>query len=268
MKNSENDIDKILKKLFKFKNSPSPILSIYLGSASKQTPSSTLMSTQFHSLIHQNLTGKEQKIFRSDIDKIDTHLRESYDSRGKRSIAFFSGGKNLWETLDFEFYLSPLCLVSYSPYTRPITEALDKYKKYLVLLADREKARIFTVHLGKIEEHEDVFGIDVPQRVKRGDDTWDQQNKILRHIEDHLHRHLKLIAEKTNQFAKNNPVNFVLIGGHPEMIPKIKKHLPYPLNKMVLGKFVTELNIPLNEIFLNSKKVVAEIFKDVQEEVK
>lgn len=96
---------------------------------------------------------------------------------------------------------------------------------------------------------------NVPQKVKHGDDTWDQQNKITRHIEDHLHRHLKLITDEVNVFLKDFPAQFIIIGGHKDTIPKIKKHLTHPLNKMVRGEFVTELNLPLNDIFLASKKI-------------
>lgn len=251
-------VEKILNKLKKFKNSQSKILTVYLGVAlRKSAPSSQVLSI-LHSQVHQNLQEEERKFFKKDITKIDDYLKTSYDSHGKRSVVFFTAGKNLWEILEFEFYLPSLCVVSYSPYTHPIVEAHAQYKPYLVILADRKKARLFTVHLGAVEEHKDVFDAQVPQKVKRGDDTWDQQNKIQRHIEDHLHRHLKIIAQETHEFVKNYPVSFIIVGGNKDIIPKVKKHLKYPLNRLVLGDFVTELNLPLNEIFLKSKEIASQ----------
>ncbi|MDP2632738.1 MAG: hypothetical protein Q8P25_03370 [Candidatus Curtissbacteria bacterium] len=251
----ENEVEKTLIKLETFLNSKFPILSVYLGISQRKSPSSTFLLSIFHSQVHQNLKEEGQKTFKKDLARIDDFLNTSYDSRGRRSIVFFTAGNNLWETLEFEFYLPPLCIVSNSPYTNPIIEVLGKYKPYLVLLADRKKARLFTVHLGRIQEHKDVFNAEVPQRVKHGDNTWDQQDKIMRHIEDHLHRHLKFIAQETREFVKKHPVKFVIVGGHKDIIPKIKKHLTYPLNKIVTREFVTELNIPLNEVFLHSKKI-------------
>jgi len=252
-------VEKILEKLTKFRNSQYPILSVYLGAPQKKSAPSFMMTSIFHSQVHQYLGEQEKKTFESDIKRIDEYLKNVYDSRANRSIVFFSAGKNLWEVFEFEFCLPPLCVVSHSPYTKPIKDAQNDYRRYLVLLADHKKARLFNVHLGRIEEHVDILNEDVPQRVKSGDDTWDQQNKIQRHIEDHLHRHLKLISKKADEFAKSYPVSFVIVGGHPETIPKIKKHLKYPLNKIVLGQFVTELNIPLNEVFLHSKKIAQRI---------
>ena len=256
-----NNIDKRIQKLEGLRSSPYPILSLYLGYAGKQTPASSMMIAQLHSLTSQNLSDEEKKLFKKDLDRIESYLREIYDKRGKRSLAFFSSGKNLWEIFDFEFYLAPLAIVTYSPYVKPIIDATDKYKKYLVIVIDREKAKLLTVHLGQMEEQLEIKGLEVPQRVKHGDDTWDAQNKIFRHIEDHLNRYLKMVAQKVSDFAKGKNINFILLGGHKELLPKMKTYLLYPYNKMVIGEFVTELNIPLNNILLHSKNVVSKIYE-------
>ena len=67
-----------------------------------------MMITQLHSLIHKNLDPEEQKLFKDDVEKIETYLRENYDKRGKRSGVFFSAGNNLWKVLEFVLYLKEL----------------------------------------------------------------------------------------------------------------------------------------------------------------
>lgn len=249
-----NNIDEKIKKLREYKKN-SKVLSIYLGENEKKSPSSRYFVTEFKSLIVKNLTLKEQKIFKNDIEKIKKYLQEFYDSHGKRSIVFFTSGDSLWEVFEFEFPLPDFCGVSETPFLEPIIKAIKDHKKYLVLLADHKRARLFTVHLGVIEEHEDIFGIYVPQKVRQIHEAMMREDKILRHIEDHICRHLKFIAQKTEEFAQNKNIHFIIIGGHEELIPKIKKHLPYPLSKKIKGSFVTELNIPINDIYLKSKKV-------------
>lgn len=114
------NVELALKKLGKFLNSQFPILTIYLGAVSKQAPAAKLLLSQFHSLVHQNLSKKEQKIFNQDLKKIEDYLRMTYDKRGKKTVIFFSSGQKLWEILELNFYLPPLCLVSYSPYLNPL----------------------------------------------------------------------------------------------------------------------------------------------------
>lgn len=132
-------------------------------------------------------------------------------------------------------------------------------EKYLVLLVDREKAILFTVRLGKIEERKEIFVGQVPQRVKAKTINLGRTDKIMRHIEYHLNEHLKLVAKETREFIKDKNVKFIIIGSHHELFHKIKKHLKYPLNKMILGEFVTELNIPLSKILHHIGENISDI---------
>lgn len=253
-----NDIQEKIENLKRYKGNF--VLSVYLGEKEKKSPSSKYFVREFKSLIKKYLTDKDKKLFKKDIEKIKKYLQEFYDSHGKRSIVFFTSGKNLWEVFEFEFPLPDYCNVSKTPFLKPLLKELKEHEKYLVLLVDRKKARLFTVHLGIVEEHKDVFGEYVPQKVKQIHEAFKRENKILRHIGDHLHRHLKLIIGKTKEFAHNNKnIHFLIIGGHEELLPKIKKLLPYPLSRKLRGSFITQLNIPLNDVYLKSKKIAEKI---------
>lgn len=137
-----------------------------------------------------------------------------------------------------------------------------KNQTYMILLVDRQKAKMFTLVDGAVGQVEEFKDGHVPQKVKHGDDTWDAQDKIFRHIEDHLHRHLALIGKKAAAFAKENSITGVIIGSHKPLFLKIEKHLPYPLSLKVKGKFVTELKAPFNEILRRATHVIGEIEKE------
>lgn len=255
-------MDNLQQKINKLKEyKGDPVLSVYLGEKSKKSPSSRYFQTGLKSLVKKNLSSDEKKFFVEDIGKIQKYLNEFYNARGTRSVIFFTSGKNLWEVFEFEFPLSDYCKVSKTPFLKPLLKALKDHEKYLVLLIDRKRARLFTVHLGIVEEQEDVFGEYVPQKVKQIHEAFKRENKILRHIEDHLNRHLKLITEKTKEFARNKHIRFLIIGGHEELLPEIKKLLPYPLSKKLRGDFITELNIPINDVYLKSKKIAERLNK-------
>jgi len=119
---------------------------------------------------------------------------------------------------------------------------------HLIILADRASAHLLLVRDGKIIKKMDVEKDDVPQKVKHGENAWDAQDKIFRHIEDHVKRHLEKVAHVAGEFVKNEKINGVLIGGHKTLFAKIEKELKYPLSKKVLGSFVTELKAEQGEI--------------------
>lgn len=115
---------------------------------------------------------------------------------------------------------------------------------------------MFTLNNGAVERHLELSNDEAPPRVKHGDDTWDAQDKIFRHVEDHLHRHLEHVAKEALEFAKKEKIAGVLIGGHRPLFSKIEKQLKYPLSKKVIGTFVTELKVPQEEVFKRVKKLV------------
>lgn len=131
--------------------------------------------------------------------------------------------------------------------------------RYLVLLVDREKAKLFTVFLGFIEDYKEFTTDHVPQKVKAKKIDFGRDDKISRHIEGHLDKHLKSVAQITKEFVRGKKINFILIGGHKELFAKVKRHLLYPLNKKKLGEFVTELNIPLDRIFIRCEKAAKDV---------
>ena len=136
----------------------------------------------------------------------------------------------------------------------------------MILLVDRQKAKMFMLTNGTVANTVEIKDGHVPQKVKHGDDTWDAQNKIFRHIEDHLHRHLLLIGKKATDFARQNHVSGLIIGSHKALFSKVEKHLPVPLSKKLKGRFVTELKAPFNEILHKAVLCVAKIEKKKRKE--
>lgn len=132
--------------------------------------------------------------------------------------------------------------------------------RYLIILADRKKTRLFIVVNGKIEKHESYMVDDVPQNVKANErDYYGRSDIIFRHIEDHLHRHLSVVAKKIQDFVAGKHIDFILIGGHKELFGKIIHHLPKRLQDKVIGKFVVELNISKDKILATAKAAIDEI---------
>lgn len=252
---SMKNLDQQMKKLFQLQDSKHKILSLYLGVSGKDTPTPKRILSSFHSLIHRNLSQTEKELFKDDLEKIERYIQGSLDTHAVRSIIFFCDNDALWEVLSFEFYLSPLCIVGYVPYIQPLIDAQEIYKKYLVIAVDRKQAIFFTVRFGEIEEKFSVTDGHVPQKVRANErDYYGRSDKILRHIEEHLHRHLKLIAEAASHFVRTHDVSFIILAGHKNLLSQCKKHLDPSLQKMVVAEFVTDLHSSLAELLLQSKK--------------
>lgn len=122
-------------------------------------------------------------------------------------------------------------------------------KRYLVILADRKKAKFFTIFLGDFEEAgEEIVVDDVPQKVKA---EGYRPGKIQRHIKDHLMHHLKKVGEQALQYLikkRIEQLDGIFIGTHKELFADLKGYLPPRLKHKVLGEFSMEPNSDLGKI--------------------
>lgn len=120
----DQNINGIIKRLQNFENSLFPILSIYLGSCGKKFPRSSLLLSQLDSMTGRHLSRQDREIFKQELGKVENYLQQTYNKKEIHSLAFFTTPDKLWEVISFDFYLPPFCVISYSPYIKPITEAM------------------------------------------------------------------------------------------------------------------------------------------------
>lgn len=248
-----------MKRIESFNNSEFPILSVYLGMDSLQAPSDKFLTTQFHSLLHQCLGSDQRNIFENDIKRIEEYLNDYVPKA--RSLVIFSAGKNMWEVAEFEFSIPAKISVGTSPALDSITKSQLEYSKYMVLLVDREKARMFTVEQGEVVEQSEFHGDYVPQRKKMTgrDGAAGRSDIISRHTDELFDRHIDLSCKEAAKFAKSQDISFLLIGGRNEILSRIAESLPYELKNKLSGSFEINTNLPLNDILIESKKIAAAI---------
>lgn len=241
--------------LAQYNNSPFPIISLYLSVPEKNV--NQHLSKKFLELIMLILSKKQLKTLHEDIDYIRAYLAQYRNTHNYRGLAIFSGDNKVWEVINTQFKLPDTLIVAHSPDLEPLEQNLSHYYRYLVVLADRAKARFFTLYRGKIEDEKTIKDPSVPQKVRANEERYyGRSDKIARHIEDHLHKHMQLIAEKIKEFVKDKPINGVIIGGHTTLIHKTEQYLPNGLKKKVIAHFISELNISLTEIAAQSLKII------------
>lgn len=136
---------------------------------------------------------------------------------------------------------------------------------YLIILIDRKKTIMFTLLEGiSVGRYKELVVNDVPQNVRTNEQNfYGRSDKIFRHIEDHLHRHLKRVSDTVGDFADQEKITGVFLGGHEGLFKKVKKHLPLNLSRKVKGTFVTELNMPFNDILHKSKRAIKKFEEDM-----
>lgn len=179
--------EKTLAVLQKYQNVPFPLLSVYLDNREGKKGKELL--EDFQRLVHRQLTGSEQGALQNEIMEISSYLETLYGAKGKHpNIAFFTGD-SLWEVILHEYDVPAKCTVSHAADIAPLQNELWKERRYLFVVADREKADIFTLRQGEVEKYMEIVDQSVPQKVKSNkEENYARNSRILRHIQVHLNR--------------------------------------------------------------------------------
>lgn len=256
------DKNKTLQRLQTYNESPSPILSFYL-----QVPIST---HQIRHLIQQSLSNPQKEAMKKNLEYIEGFVAGHNPSRTEKTIAIFSGGDNLFEVIHLPYVIQNALFYSHSPYVQPLFEAQEDTRRYFVILSDRKKAIFYTLYSGFVEDRQVITDNSVPQNVKG---RWPEvpyaqrEDKMQRHIQDHLHRHFIRIADYAEKFIKHKPISGVILGGHKTEMSQFEKYLPKPLKEKIVGKFVSELKINFNEIVSKSKTIIDQVDKQFNQQL-
>jgi peptide chain release factor subunit 1 len=122
-------------------------------------------------------------------------------------------------------------------------------------VVDKEKARLFTMFVGDITERTEIFD-EVPGWHKQG--GW-AQARFQRHIEDHVNRHLKHVADTVFAFYKSEGFGNIIIGGSQDVRTRFYRVLHSYLQGIVAGYISVDVGSNINDILDAARRVDDEV---------
>ena len=223
-----------------------PVLSVYLDvDQSRETNRNRKFEVSLGNLLRELeqslIDGLEREEFATYAERVK-HFVSGYRP-GARSLVIFCdvAGDFFWHR-ELEVPVRSEARWSEIFYLRPLLETLDEYERYGVILADRAQARLFTVHLGEIEEHGESFA---PGEVKifkaPGRDHIRSDMRFQRKADQYAHRHLKRVAELAVEMAERHAFDRLMLAGPVEATSKLHQLLP----KRWQSRVVASLDLPV-----------------------
>ncbi len=249
-----------IKTLEEIKTKTPSIISLYLNCDQRvRTPEQIRITLK-------NLSKEiEAKADKRTLSKIKDYIKLRLKP-GTRGLAFFVCPKiDLWKIYEVPraFFNQVVC--DTSPYTRPLIKLLDEFERYCVVVLDKEKARVFTVYLGEIEERKDVFSL--PKFPGKHDQGGWRQARMQRHTEVHITRLINSIAKQIFSFFRKNNFDRLIIAGSKEVLPEFEKNIHSYLKQRLAGKFLTEMFMPLKHFLDQSLKIEEQVERQKESEL-
>ncbi|MBI4654228.1 MAG: hypothetical protein HY752_04455 [Nitrospirae bacterium] len=188
----------------------------------------------------EKLNKDVMKKVKEDIEKIEASLIGN--KRGfKKGLAVISSiPLGFWREYHFSLPVRNELIIDDTPYVKPLFTLLNNYPRYVVLLIDKESARIFLIHLGKIELYTEHITPDIPGRHKKGGWFALEQSRYERHIDYHISLHMKDVIKSLEELLHKESVDKIIIGGSEDAIVKIKNMLSRTILDKVISIFHPE----------------------------
>jgi peptide chain release factor subunit 1 len=142
-------------------------------------------------------------------------------------------------------------------FLRPVVEAMDEHERYGVVLTSTQRARLFTVQMGEITEHEDLFSDTAPRTRALGPDQMRSQKRRDRRYEGEVTLHAKKVIDALHDLSLRIPFDRLIIAGTAKATAQLERLLPRRLQ----GKLVRTIAMPMT---VTPKEVLDGILK-VQE---
>jgi peptide chain release factor subunit 1 len=164
-----------------------------------------------------------------EVDRVSAWL-DAEEPDGRSAAVFSCQDRGLWQA---HFLSVPLPdSLSFEPTLRlePLLDAIEGNERYAVAVIDKEKARLFTVFLGEIEDIE-AFADFVPGKHDQGGPA---QPRLQRHHETHVLWHLERVGERLSRLLGKRRFNRLIVTGPEEATSELQRLLPRDLAERVV----------------------------------
>jgi peptide chain release factor subunit 1 len=207
----------------------------------------------------QKWSQEVKKSLETDFKNIQDYVNLEFARDGVNTLAIFScSALKFWKVVTLQIPIQSQLVIQPQPFYRPLSSVLDQHKRFLFILIERAKARLFEISAGEILEHSDILD-DVPSKVKEGGFGGYEERRIERHIEDHVRRHFKHAAETADQFSKKYSTDYVIMAGSETNTSEFRQYLPNGLGSKVVAVVHEEMTASPKDILDKTMKIEKEM---------
>jgi peptide subunit release factor 1 (eRF1) len=201
----------------------------------------------------------------ADAEQIENYFDHEYDWSG-RSVAVFScAPAGYFKAFPLAVPIQSLVRLSSRPYIKPLADLWDAYGGYAVALVDRQGARLFSFHMGMLEEQEGYLGEEV-RHIKSGESSslagvrGGAAGKTSS-VDEQTNRNFKAAAAFSASFFEKTRARRIILGGTDENVSVFRQLLPKTWQSLVAGTFHSPITASQAEVLAKAIRLGSEAEK-------
>src|SRR4051812_43274253 len=213
---TEDDI----RSLASFKGEDAPVTSVYLDVDGGRHVRFQDVVRSAEAMLREALQKHEHPSVAADIAKVQELVRGGVDRSKTRGLAVFScSAHDFWRVVELPVPVRDQVVVNHSPCVRQLEVVVDEYERFGLLLADKQRARVFVYELGEVIESTDLVEL-----LPRGDDDDPsyRKDKGQRHESALVHQHLRHAADVAFRVFQDRGFERLIIGAPEEIANELQ----------------------------------------------
>jgi hypothetical protein len=192
-----------------------------------------------------------------DLKKIEDLVRGGFDRSHVRGLAVFScAAHDYWRVIELPVAVRSQVVVNHTPAVRQLETVLDTFVRFGVLLADKQRTRMFVYELGTLVDSSERFE-QLPRQEDDGRSI--RRDGVQDHVANAAHLHLRHAADVAFTMLRDDGFERLIIGA-PDAIANELEALLHPyLKERLSARVHVRVDAPLEEVRLAALEVEAEV---------
>ena len=233
--------EEAIRRLAGFRGEAAPVTSCYLDVDGRRFLRHQDYEQELERLIRPARSeANGDRSVHHDLRRIHEYVTREFERSRVRGLALFScTAHELWQVFPLPVTVRSQLVINHSPHIRQLEAVLDEYEPLGLLLADRQRARMFVFDLGELVDKNELF-----EQLPRHDDdggTWRKD-----HVRDHAavlaDQHLRHAADVAFHVFQQQGFKRLVLSAPEEITPQLEHHLHRYLQERVVAR----LHLPTN----------------------
>ena len=258
---TEDDV----RQLAGYKGEDAPVTSCYLDVDGRNRVRQQDVERALDMLLRRVREDDQIPSVVADLQRIGEFVRSGFDRKGVRGLAIFScSAHDLWRVYALPVPVRDQLVVNHTPAVRQLEVVVDEYERFGVLLADKQRARMFVFELGELVECQEEF-----DQLPRHDDdggTWSKDH-VQGHAAELAHQHLRHAARVAFDVWQENAFQRLIVGAPDEIASELEGELHPYLRERLCARVSVPISASLDEVREAALQVEAQVERANEDEV-
>lgn len=177
-----------------------------------------------------------------DLARIEKFVRAGIDRHGVRGLVFVASAANdLWKAIPLPVRVRSQVAINNAPAVGQLESILQGHEPIGVLLADRQRARLFVFELGQLAEHSELLD-ELPRDYDARGHS--ERGTTESHVEELAHQHLRHAAQAAFRLFQQRPFAHLVVGATEAVAGELEAALHPYLRERLGGRIHVAIDAP------------------------